>query len=32
VERLDTDNPGWVDPGEAGMQLGLMILNARSGG
>jgi len=32
VERLDTDNPGWVDPGEAGMQLGLMIINARSGG
>ena len=31
VERLDTDNPGWVDPGEAGMQLGLMIINARSG-
>ncbi len=31
VERLDTDTPGWVDPGEAGMQLGLMIINARSG-
>lgn len=28
VERLDTDGD-WVDPGEAGMELGMMILNAR---
>jgi CubicO group peptidase (beta-lactamase class C family) len=29
VERVDTDVPGWVDPGDAGMELGLMIINAR---
>jgi len=29
VERLDTDGV-WVDPGDAGMHLGLMIINARS--
>lgn len=29
VERVDTDAPGWVDPGDAGMELGLMIINAR---
>ena len=28
VERYDTDGL-WIDPGEAGMQLGLMIINAR---
>jgi len=28
VERFDTDGD-WTDPGEAGMQLGMMILNAR---
>jgi CubicO group peptidase (beta-lactamase class C family) len=28
VERYDTDG-AWTDPGEAGMQLGLMILNSR---
>ncbi len=28
VERYDTD-AAWIDPGDAGMQLGLMILNAR---
>lgn len=28
VERYDTDVP-WVDPGEAGIQLGLMIIGAR---
>jgi len=28
VERYDTDG-AWVDPGDAGLQLGLMILNAR---
>lgn len=30
VERVDTDGATWVDPGEAGMQLGLMIMNARN--
>lgn len=29
VERLDTDGP-WTDPGETGMQLGLMIIKARA--
>jgi len=29
VERVNTDGPTWVDPGEAGLQLGLMIINAR---
>jgi CubicO group peptidase (beta-lactamase class C family) len=28
VERVDTDGP-WTDPGEAGLQLVLMIINAR---
>jgi CubicO group peptidase (beta-lactamase class C family) len=28
VERIDTDGP-WVDPGEAGMALGMMIAQAR---
>ena len=28
VERFDTDGD-WVDPGEVGMELGLMIINAR---
>ena len=28
VERLDTDGD-WVDPGDVGMELGMMILNAR---
>lgn len=28
VERFDTDG-AWVDPGDAGLQLGLMILDAR---
>ena len=28
VERYDTDG-SWTDPGEAGMQLGLMIINAK---
>jgi CubicO group peptidase (beta-lactamase class C family) len=28
VERLDTDGD-WVDPGDVGMELGLMIINAR---
>jgi len=28
VQRFDTDG-AWVDPGEAGMQLGLMVMNAR---
>ena len=29
VELMDTDVPGWVDPGEIGMQIGLEIINAR---
>lgn len=28
VQRYDTDN-AWVDPGNAGMELGLMVINAR---
>jgi hypothetical protein len=28
VERVDTDGP-WTDPGEAGMALGIMIIQAR---
>ncbi|UCE19266.1 MAG: serine hydrolase [Gemmatimonadota bacterium] len=28
VERFDTDGP-WVDPGEVGLELGMMIMNAR---
>lgn len=28
VQRYDTDGE-WVDPGDAGMQLGLMVINAR---
>ena len=28
VERYDTDTD-WTDPGEVGMQLGLMIVNSR---
>ena len=28
VERYDTDG-SWIDPGDAGMELGLMIINAR---
>jgi hypothetical protein len=28
VERYDTDGP-WTDPGDVGMELGLMIINAR---
>jgi len=30
VERVDTDGATWVDPGEAGMEIGLMIINARN--
>jgi len=30
VERVNTDGPTWIDPGEAGMQLGLMIINAQN--
>jgi len=30
VELMDTDQPSWVDPGEAGMQLGLEIIKARN--
>jgi CubicO group peptidase (beta-lactamase class C family) len=30
VERVNTDGPTWVDPGEAGLELGLMIINARN--
>jgi CubicO group peptidase (beta-lactamase class C family) len=29
VQLMDTDTPGWVDPGDAGMQIGLEIINAR---
>ena len=29
VELLDTDAPGWNDPGEVGIQIGLAIINAR---
>jgi len=29
VERVNTDGATWVDPGEAGLQLGMMIINAR---
>ena len=29
VQRLDTDG-AWVDPGDAGMELGLMVINARN--
>ena len=28
VERFDTDGE-WVDPGDVGMELGIMIINAR---
>ncbi len=28
VERYDTDGP-WVDPGDVGMQIGLMIIQAK---
>jgi hypothetical protein len=28
VERYDTDGD-WVDPGDVGMELGMMIINAR---
>ena len=30
VELMDTDAPGWVDPGDLGMQIGLEIINARN--
>lgn len=30
VELMNTDGPTWVDPGEAGMQLGLEIIKARN--
>ncbi len=30
VQRVNTDGATWPDPGEAGMQLGLMIINARN--
>ena len=30
VELMDTDVPGWTDPGEIGMQIGLEIINARN--
>jgi hypothetical protein len=29
VERVNTDGSTWADPGEAGMQLGIMIIGAR---
>lgn len=30
VERVNTDGATWANPGEAGLVLGLMIINARN--
>ena len=27
--RVDTEGPTWADPGEAGLEPGMMIINAR---